>query len=40
MYEELSNLEEKGVPILMVSPEKAEEVAKPMEKIMKEILVR
>ena len=40
LYEELSNLREKGVPLLVVTPEQTEELAKPMEKIMKEILVK
>jgi hypothetical protein len=40
LYEELSGLDERGVPLLVVTPEKTEEVAKPMEKIMKELLVR
>ena len=39
-YEELSDLEEKGVPLLVITPEQSEEVTKPMEKIMKELLVR
>ncbi len=38
-YEELSNLEERGIPLLVVTPEQSEQVAKPMEKIMKDILV-
>jgi iron(III) transport system substrate-binding protein len=38
-YEELANLEER-VPLLVVTPEQSEQVAKPMEKIMKEILTR
>ncbi len=40
VYEELSNLEEKGVPIFVVTAEQTDEVAKPMEKIMKELLTR
>jgi iron(III) transport system substrate-binding protein len=40
LYEELSGLDERGVPLLVVTPEHTEEVAKPMEKIMKELLVR
>jgi ABC-type Fe3+ transport system substrate-binding protein len=39
-YEELSDLDEKGVPLLVVTPEQTEEVLKPMEKIMKELLVK
>ena len=39
LYEELANLEER-VPLLVVTPEQSEKVAKPMEKIMKEILTR
>ena len=39
LYEELTNLEERGVPVLIVTPEQSEKIAKPMEKIMKEILV-
>jgi ABC-type Fe3+ transport system substrate-binding protein len=39
LYDELNNLEERGVPLLIVGPEQSELVAKPMEKIMKEILV-
>jgi ABC-type Fe3+ transport system substrate-binding protein len=39
VYEELSNLEERGIPLLVVGPEQSEQVAKPMEKIMKELLV-
>jgi hypothetical protein len=33
-------LEEKGVPIFVVTAEQTGEVAKPMEKIMKELLTR
>jgi len=40
VYEELANLEEKGVPLLVVTAQNTDEVAKPMEKIMKELLVR
>jgi iron(III) transport system substrate-binding protein len=40
LYEELSDLEEKGVHLLVVTPEQTEEVTKPMEKIMKELLIR
>ena len=39
-YEELSDLDEKGMPLLVITPEQTEEVRKPMEKIMKELLVR
>jgi iron(III) transport system substrate-binding protein len=39
IYDELSNLEERGVPLLVVTPEQAEQVARPMEKIIKELLV-
>jgi iron(III) transport system substrate-binding protein len=39
VYEELSNMEERGIPLLVVTPEQAEQVAKPMEKIIKELLV-
>ncbi len=39
LYEELSNLEERGIHVLIVTPEQSEKIAKPMEKIMKEILV-
>ena len=39
-YEELSNLEEKGVRLFVVTAEQTDEVAKPMEKIMKELLTR
>jgi iron(III) transport system substrate-binding protein len=38
-YDELNNLEERGIPVLVVGPEQSELVAKPMEKIMKDILV-
>ncbi len=39
-YEELSDLDEKGVPLLVITPEQTQEVLKPMEKIMKELLVK
>ncbi|HUR70758.1 MAG TPA: extracellular solute-binding protein [Candidatus Limnocylindrales bacterium] len=39
LYDELNNLEERGVPLLIVGPEQSELVAKPMERIMKDILV-
>lgn len=38
-YEELSSLEERGIPLLVVTPEQSEQVTRPMEKIIKEILV-
>ena len=38
-YEELSNLEERGIPLAIVTPEQSEQVSKPMEKIIKEVLV-
>ena len=40
VYEELANLEEKGVPLLVVTAEHTDAVAKPMERIMKELLVK
>ncbi len=39
VYEELANLEERGIPLLIVGPEQSEQVSKPMEKIMKDMLV-
>jgi len=39
-YEELSELDERAVPLLVITPEQTEEVRKPMEKIMRELLVR
>ena len=39
LYDELSHLEERGIPVLVVTPEQSEKISKPMEKIMKEILV-
>ncbi len=39
-YEELSDLDEKGVSLLVITPEQTEEVTKPMAKIMKELLVK
>ncbi len=39
LYDELNNLEERGIPLLIVGPEQSELVSKPMEKIMKDILV-
>jgi iron(III) transport system substrate-binding protein len=40
LYEELSNFEARGISLVVITPEKTEEVAQPMQKIMKEILVR
>jgi hypothetical protein len=40
VYEEISNVEEKGVRLFVVTAEQTDEVAKPMEKIMKELLTR
>jgi hypothetical protein len=39
-YEDLVDLDEKGVPLLTVTAEQTDEVAKPMEKIMRELLFR
>ena len=39
LYPELSNLEERGIPLVVVTPEQTEEVAKPLQKIMQELLV-
>lgn len=39
LYEELSDLDERGLPLL-VTPEQTEEVRKAMEKIMKELLIK
>ena len=39
-YEELSDMDERGVPLLVITPEQTEEVRKPMENIMKELLVK
>jgi hypothetical protein len=39
-YEELSNLEEKGVNLHIVTAEQTDQLSKAMEKIMKELLVR
>ena len=39
LYDDLNNLEERGIPLLVVGPEQSELVAKPMERIMKDILV-
>jgi iron(III) transport system substrate-binding protein len=38
-YEELSNLEEKGVPLLYITAEQTEQVNRAMEQMMKELLV-
>lgn len=40
VYEELVNLEERGITLSVVTAEQTDEVAKPMEKIMRELLVR
>ena len=40
VYEELANLDEKGVPLYVVTAEQTDRVSKAMEKIMKEMLVR
>jgi iron(III) transport system substrate-binding protein len=40
MYDELANLEERGVPLHVVTAEQTDQVSKAMEKIMKELLVR
>ena len=40
VYDELSNLEEKGVHLFVVTAERTDELAKPMEKIMKELLIK
>ncbi|MGZ8443813.1 MAG: ABC transporter substrate-binding protein [Candidatus Binatia bacterium] len=39
LYDELNNFEERGIPLLIVGPEQSELVSKPMEKIMKDLLV-
>jgi iron(III) transport system substrate-binding protein len=39
LYEELSNLVERGVHLVIVTPEQTEEIAKPLQKIMKEMLI-
>src|SRR4030095_1096102 len=39
LYDELTNLEERAFRVLVVTREKSKKIAKPMEKIMKEILV-
>ena len=39
LYEEMDNLEERGIPLLVIGPDQTEQVQKPMEKIMKEVLV-
>ncbi|MBI4528990.1 MAG: ABC transporter substrate-binding protein [Deltaproteobacteria bacterium] len=40
IYEEVSQLEQKGVPVLLVPPEKADELGNVARQIMEEILVR
>jgi iron(III) transport system substrate-binding protein len=40
VYEELAGLEERGVPLYVVTAEQTDQVSKAMEKIMKELLVR
>src|SRR6185437_9589139 len=40
IYDELANLEEKGVRVHLVPAERTEALTKPMERIMKELLVR
>jgi len=40
VYEELANLEERGVPLHVVTAEQTDLLSKAMEKIMKELLVR
>ena len=40
IYEELVNLEERGIALSVVTAEQTDEVAKAMEKIMRELLVR
>ena len=40
LYEELSDLDERGLPLLVITPEQTEEVRKAMEKIMKELLIK
>ncbi len=39
IYDELNNFEERGIPLSIVGPEQSELVSKPMERIMKDILV-
>ncbi len=39
-FEELANLDKKGVNLVVVSPEQAGKLIKPMEKIIKEILIK
>ena len=39
LYEELDHLEERGIPLLVVGPDQTEQLSKPLEKIMKELLV-
>jgi iron(III) transport system substrate-binding protein len=40
LYDELANLDEKGVHVHMVTAERTEALTKPMERIMKELLAR
>ena len=40
MYDELANLEERGVSLYVVTAEQTDQVSKAMEKIMKELLVK
>ena len=40
MYDELANLEERNVPLHVVTPEQTDQVSKAMEKIMKELLIK
>ncbi len=40
MYDELANLEERGIPVHVVTAEQTDQVSKAMEKIMKELLVK
>ena len=40
MYDELANLEERGIPLHVVTAEQTDQVSKAMEKIMKELLVK
>jgi len=40
MYDELANLEERGIPLHVVTAEQTDQISKAMEKIMKELLVK
>jgi ABC-type Fe3+ transport system substrate-binding protein len=40
MYDELANLDERGVPLHVVTAEQTDQVSKAMEKIIKELLVK